>query len=293
MPEDVDRPAAIGIDHLAAKAGRQQLVVAKTSVPDVLVAVGTTADNGLQVEKIDLTAESLTAQARRPARASGSRTVADLDSFLAELKRRPLPADSGTLWGCAQSGTITAIYNDHGDSEDDDSAGHRDDSLTMVLKKDDDWKAWHELSGKLFSQEDFGDKIEELLHTITRPDQADLMEVIDSVRSSSSGEFESRISRADGAQRLTYNVEHQTTAGRTRELEVPQTISMDLRPWDGHVETYPVDAWFRLRIVQGKLTLGVKLKPTRQLLRTAWLDVTDKVKDAAGRPVYSAESAWG
>jgi hypothetical protein len=251
------------------------------------VAVGTTAEHGLQVETVDLGEVARLEEATNPPRATGTRKVSDLDSFLAELERRPLPQASGTIWGDATTGTIKAVYNDHGDHDTGD-AGHRDDCLQLQLKQDEDWAAWHTLSGQLLPQDAFGDKIEELLHTVTSPDQADLMEVIDSVRSSSQGEFESRINRADGAQKLTYNVEHTTTAGRTRELEVPQTISLSLRPWEGHEQLYPVEAWFRLRVLQGKLTLGIKLKPTRQTLRSAWSDVTSKVEDAATTPVYAS-----
>lgn len=288
-----DTPTTKGIDLadvLSAKAGHQNLLVAKTDIENVYIAVGTSAQNGVEVRTIDLTAEARTIESDHPARASGERMVADLDSFLAELERRPLPEGTGTLYGSYSSGRVTALYNDHGPADDRDSAGHRDDKLTLSLRPDEDWSAWHNLSGKMFGQEEFGDHIEQLLHTITDPDQADLMEVIDSVRASTSGEFESRINRADGAQRLTYNVEHQTTAGRTRELEVPQTITLQLRPWEGHIETYEVSAWFRLRVSQGKLTLGIRLKPTRQTLRNAWQDVTQKVATATGRPVYAAHS---
>jgi hypothetical protein len=33
--------------------------------------------------------------------------------------------------------------------------------------------------------------------------------------------------------------------------------------------------------------LGIKLKPTAQILRTAWDEVTAKVDAVAGRPVYA------
>lgn len=119
------------------------------------------------------------------------------------------------------------------------------------------------------------------------PDQADLLEIIDSVRASSKGEFESSIERANGGQKITYNTEVTAGAGRGRQLEVPQLITLQLRPWDGHDVLYNIDAYFRLKVEQGRLGLCVKLKPTRQIIRDAWEEITSKVTGAVNKPVYA------
>lgn len=268
---------------VAVTAPPHSAEILDSTIDHVRYAVAVTEDRGIEVEKIDDTAQHDERAKLPPARVAGTRTVTDLDSFLAELARRPLGDTESTLWGNADKGYITAVYNDH----DADTAGWRDDKLTLTLTKDPDWEAWHKISGQPFKQEQFGDLIEELLHTVVSPDQADLLEIIDSVRASSKGEFESSIVRANGSQRVTYNTEVTAKAGRTGELEVPQTISLKLRPWEGHVETYDVDAYFRLQISNGALLLTIKLKPTRQILRTAWVDLTTKVTDAVGKPVYA------
>ncbi|TDH57528.1 DUF2303 family protein [Mycobacterium eburneum] len=246
-------------------------------VTNVRYAVSVTEQHGLQLVTIDERDHQ-----GYPHRATGTRTVSELDSFLAELERRPLYED-GTLWGSAHRGRLTAVYNDH----TIDDAGWRDDRLELALATDPDWHAWHELSGKFFRQEEFGDRIEELLHTVTKPDQAELLEIIDSVRASTRGEFESGIERADGSQRLTYKVEHTVKAGRSGQLEVPQVIVLELRPWDGHPQTYGVAGYFRVRVNEGVLTLAIKLKPTRQIVRQAWADLTEQVTEDTGKPVYA------
>lgn len=252
--------------------------VLDSKTPSLRHVVGIDVEHGLQVREID--EADLQAIPRRP---KGDRTVADLDSFLAELERRPL-SGVGTLWGNAVGGVLHAVYNDH---EDDVIGGWRDDRLVLKLTKDEDWTAWHGISGKYLPQEQFGDIIEELLHTVIDPDQADLLEIIDSVRASTSGEFESKIERSNGAQNLVYKTEVTTSAGRTGQLEVPQTITLSLRPWEGHIETYDIEAWFRVRVANGQLALAVKLKPTRQIVRQAWADLTAKVTEAVGKPVYA------
>lgn len=282
-----------------------------TSLVDsrIRYAVAVTEQHGLQVNELDDT--HLAPHPRRPA---GVRTVADIDSLLAELDRRPLDPAASTVWGDQHAGTVTVIYNDHAALPG--PAGWRDDRLVLALKADRDWSAWHAISGKWFGQSEFGDVIEDLLHTITDPDQADLLEIIDTIRASSSASFESpvdvgplaiagwaprgrvraplpraagiSINRHDGSQTLGYTEEVKASAGRSSgRLEVPQTLTLALRPWEGHVETYDVPAYFRLRVQGGALALAVKLKPTEQIVRAAWLDVTSKVVAATGVPVLA------
>lgn len=258
-------------------AAAHQAQIVESGVPHRRYAVSVTNQHGLQIEEID----DVDTYAEPPARPEGTRTVADLESFLAELSRRGL-GESGTLWGNATRGNLTAVYNDH-----TDEPGWRDDKLALQLTQDPDWLAWHALSGEFYGQETFGDKIEELLHTVISPDQADLLEIIDSVRASTSGQFESRIQRADGSQKLVYSQEHSVRAGRTGELEVPQTISLELRPWENHPEVYPVEAYFRVRVADGRLHLAVKLKPTRQIVRAAWADLANRVTEHTAKPVYA------
>lgn len=263
--------------------------IVDSDLPHRKYAIAVTEENGLQVEVLETDPQSI---AEHPYRVTGERTVTDLDSFLAELARRPLGL-SGTLWGNAQRGVLTAIYNDHyyGHTDDGvpaiDIAGWRDDKLNLTLTKDEDWSAWHALSDHYYGQQEFGDRIEALLHTVISPDQADLLEVIDSIRASTSGEFESGIERANGGQKLTYKQEHTVRAGRAGQLEVPQTITLELRPWEGHPDVYPVEAYFRVRIREGNLALAVKLKPTRQIVRAAWATLTNTVTEATSKPVYA------
>lgn len=250
------------------------------ALPHIRHAVSVTEQHGLQIKHIEVEASDLNPH---PYRAKGDRTVTELDSFLDELDRRKLTEEEGTLWGSSKRGVLFAVYNDH----TGDTPGWRDDRLVLQLTPDEDWQKWHQLSGTFHNQNTFGDHVEELLHTVKRPDQAELLEVIDSIRASTSGEFESRITRANGARQLVYKVEHDVKAGRTGQLEIPETITLTLRPWEGHPETYDVDAWFRTNIKDGALTLSIKLKPTRQIIRTAWAKVVSCVGEQTSLNVYA------
>lgn len=287
MTDTTDNPwrfatAESGVTNAIVRTPHQAQII-DGLLPHQKHAIAVTEDHGLQVEDIEVDPTSFPV----PMRVRGERIVSDLDSFLAELKRRPLTETDSTLWGSAERGVLTAVYNDHAANGTD--AGWRDDKLGLALVPDPYWARWHEISGKPYRQNDFGDVIEELLHTVIEPDQADLLEIIDSIRASTSGEFESKIERANGSQKLVYKQEHNVSAGRTGQLEVPQTLTLSLRPWDGHPENYQVSAWFRVNPSGGSLTLAVKLKPTREIVRAAWLTITDKVQQDTGKPVYAVK----
>jgi uncharacterized protein YfdQ (DUF2303 family) len=268
------------LENLSDNAVRLAYEVLDSETPYVRHVIALTAEDGLEVHTFDEEE-----QQPFPRRSSGNRTVAELDSFLQELNRRKLD-ERGTLWGNASGGKLVAIYNDHDPSPF--VGGWRDDTLTLQLKQDPDWAQWHSLSGNYLLQQAFGDAVEELLHTVIEPDQADLLEIIDTVRASTKGEFESGINRANGAQKVTFHTEISTTAGRsTNQLEVPQFVKLRLRPWEGHPTFYDIDAYFRLKIDNGRLTLAIKLKPTRQIIREAWEEITATVTQAIDKPVYA------
>jgi hypothetical protein len=267
------------LTNISDNAARLAYEVIESDTPSLRHVVAVDVDHGLQIQSID--EENLQPFPRRP---KGDRTVSEVDSFLAELERRPL-TEQGTLWGNAELGRLTAVYNDHDPAPH--IGGWRDDTLRLQLKADPDWAAWHAMSGNYYPQVTFGDKVEELLHTVIDPDQADLLEIIDSVRASSKGEFESAIERANGGQKITYNTEVTAGAGRGRQLEVPQFITLQLRPWEGHDVLYEISAYFRLKVEQGHLGLAIKLKPTRQIIRQAWDEITSKVTAAVDKPVYA------
>lgn len=262
----------------AERLNRAVTIIA-TPVEGLAYVAAATGHNGLQVETIDYRKDL---PGDRPLRISDSRAVAEVQSFKDELTRKPLVAHS-TIWASESKALVTAIYDDH----TNDKPGYREDRLHLQLKPDEEWLRWHAISGKFMSQEEFGDVIEELLHTVVRPDQADLMEVIESVRVSSGTTFESGVRRSDGQIQLSYREESTTRAGQAGDLEVPQTITVAIKPWEGITQRYQVEAWFRTRVNNGSLSLAIKLKPTRPVLLAAWADLRLDLATFAERPVLA------
>lgn len=257
------------------------VTIVDPKVPGIVYVVASTEGKGLETHKLDYRDALFDGQPRRH---EGTRVVTTVGSFKAELNRKEL-SNASTVWASTGRSLVSAIYNDHTTL----TPGSRDDVLTMKLSPDEDWVKWHQVSGKFFGQEEFSDMIEELLHTVIDPDHADLMEVIESVRVSVGSDFESAIRRSDGQQTLSYREDTKTSAGLNRDLEVPQTIKLILRPWESAEMRYEVSAWFRTRVVNNQLMLAIKLKPTRAILLAAWKDIQDDIAEYTGKPVLLTE----
>ncbi|MGU3650624.1 DUF2303 family protein [Mycolicibacterium sp. A43C] len=243
--------------------------------------------NGLQSEVIDIRGAAPEAF---PPRSVAPRVVTDTDSFLAEIGRRPLVETVSTVWGNRHKGEVTAIYDELPAHPLHDLT-RRADKLVLRFVPDPDWATlFTAADGEFHNQNDFGDIIETAGHLITSHPAAELMEIVDSVRGSSSGAFESRIRRDTGSQHLTYSEEVTTQAGSSaRPLEVPRLITLAARPF----EDYPVvevTCWLRVRIAQGKLFLGLFPQPYEHRVRDAWTHVTNELAEKLGVPVYAANT---
>lgn len=259
--------------------------VDQVEADSLLYLVTANTESGLQTEVVDVRGQ---VPAAFPPRTPDRRTVTDTASFLAEVTRRPLLQGLSTVWGNRDKGQVSVIYNELGTDATADYT-RRNDVLALQFVADPDWATlFNAADGKFHSQLEFGDLIEQAGHLITSHQAADVMEIIDSIRASSKGSFESGIKRATSSVNLTYSEEVSAKAGTaTRQLEIPREITLSARPF----EDYPVievRCWLRLNISQGQLGLGLFPQPYQHLVRDAWTHVTGELSEALGVPVYAA-----
>lgn len=253
---------------------------------DPVYVVTANGEHGLEHLVVDVRGEAPRAFAPRTV---ADRVVTDTASFVAEINRRPLVTGLSTVWGNRQKGEITAVYNELGAADSGDYT-RRDDRLILRFVPDPDWATFLKTAdGQYHSQDEFGDLIEAAGHLITSHPAAELMEVVDDIRASSKGAFESRPRRDTGSLHLTYSEEVTVKSGKsgTKQLEVPKTITFAMRPF----EDFPlveVTCWLRLRINQGALGLGLFPQPYEHKVRDAWTHVTNEIADKLEVAVYAA-----
>ena len=242
-------------------------------------------ENGLETRVVDLRKEAPHAF---PPRTTQPRTVTDTASLLAEVERRPLVENISTAWGNRNVGEITIVYDELEPDANLDYT-NRADHLRLKFVRDPDWNTlFRAADGEFHRQGEFGDLIEQAGHLIISHPAAELMEIVDSIRTSSSGSFKSQIKRDTGSQHLSYSEEVTASAGSaSRELEVPREITLAARPF----EDYPlveITCWLRLRVANGNLYLGLFPKPYEHLVRDAWTQKTGELAEQLGVPVYAA-----
>lgn len=258
---------------------------ADTSTNGPVYLVTANGRNGLETRVIDVRDDAPKAF---PPRDTATRVVTDTASFLAEVARRPLIEGRSTVWGNRKYGAVTVIYDElYADANAEYT--RRDDALVLQFVPDPDWATLFKAAdGRFHSQLEFGDLIESAGHLITSHPAAEIVEIVDSVRASSKGSFESSIKRATGSVNLTYSEEVSAKAGTaTRQLEVPREITLSARPF----EDYPVieiRCWLRLEVSQGHLGLALVPQPYEHLVRDAWTQVTSELAEDLGVPVYAS-----
>lgn len=270
---------------IQVEAESVQLIEDLADGPIYLVTAN--GSEGLETKVVDVRGEAPDAF---PPRAVANRVVTDTDSFVAEITRRPLSEGQSTVWGNRERGEIVAVYDELQSFANMDYT-NRADRLVLKFVDDPDWATlFRAADAKFHTQEEFGDLIEAAGHLFQSHQAADLVEIIDSIRSSSSGKFESKIRRDTGSQHLTYSEEVSATAGTaSKPLEVPREVTLAARPF----EDYPlvqVECWLRLRVQQGNLGLGLFPKPYKHLVRDAWKVVTGGIADKLKVPVYAANT---
>lgn len=217
---------------------------------------------------------------KHPRRKAGLSIVRDVDSFKLLFDKH---AGAETeVFADINSSKVTAIFD--ADAPVGDVAGHRAHRLDLALQFTPAWLRWLENDGKMMSQQDFAELIEDRVIDVVDPTGAEMLELAQHFEASSSGQFESAQVLSDGTRRLVFKETVSAKAGQSGQLEIPATFELGVAPYEGG-DRFRITARFRYRIRGGQLVLGYKLDRPEDTLRTAFADTVQKVTEAIDRPV--------
>jgi uncharacterized protein YfdQ (DUF2303 family) len=278
----LDGPSAVdAIAQLAHRAADAESPAAHGFDPDDSLVVRT-VPNDQTIRTVDL--ERYLEQPRRP---RGDVTVHDPADFCTYVTR--LEGTQTTVWANEDTGTVTALFNDHGETYDEDAEGHagwRDHTATLRLKVDSDWAAWAQHDGKLGSQEWFAEFLEDNARLIVAPDAATMYEVARSFQARSSADF-SRVVRVDnGDVQMTWSeqTDAKVNSAGKGTFEVPASFTVRLAPFVG-TPMQELTARLRWRLREGQLGIGYALLRPDLVVREAFQDVVATVQGAVASPV--------
>jgi len=246
-------------------------------------------DSQGQARVIDLTDE-IEHDNPNPDRKTGHRVVTDVPSLAAYLAKHGLPETE--VWGRRDKGTIQAVINAHESSETGEGAdtngvaGWGDHTVTLALRHSDDWKDWTAADGKLVSQVEFAEFIEDHRPNFGKPTAAEMLELAQTFRSTNKVEFGSSHRVKSGETSLQYAEVHDAKAGKKGELSIPDEISIAMPVYD-QGKPYLLTARLRYRIQNGQLLLGFKLNRPKDTLQEAFDEVVDDVQRQTNRVVLA------
>lgn len=222
----------------------------------------------------------------QPRRARGDAVVNDPADFCTYVTR--LEGTQTTVWANEDAATVTAVFNDHGETDDGDAEGFggwRDHTATLRLKVDRDWAAWANYDGKLLEQETFAEFLEDNARLIVEPDAATMYEVARSFQARSNADF-SRVVRTDnGDVQMTWNEQTDAKVGVGKgTFDVPASFTIRLAPFVG-TPMQQLTARLRWRLREGRLGIGYALLRPDLVVREAFQDVVATVQGSVNAPV--------
>lgn len=241
-------------------------------IPDL---VRTVTPAGFSENIIDL--ESYAETPRRKVANIEVLTTASLAQYVNEHRTM-----GTTLYADPDALAVEAILNDHVPSVTDaDAAGHRDHRATLRLTLTPGCDRWLKAHGKYLDQEAFAQLIEDGLTEIAVPSGADLLELAQTMQSSTSAEFRSSIRLTTGQVQFQYVETGTARAGAQGDMTIPETITLVFAPFFGAADMQ-VEARLRYRIEGGHLKLGVWLIRHVEAIREAFETEVGRLTDLTG-----------
>jgi len=225
---------------------------------------------------IDIHAEVDKAEfAYRPRRKTGEYRVHDADSFVAYLFKHAGP--NTEVWADAVAAKITGVLDAHDRAE----PRHEEHRVVYGVLLTEGWKKWVAYDGKFLDQEDFADLIEERAVDVVTPTGAEMLEIAQTFKATVGVNVESSVRLSTGQRQFTYREEVDGKAGKTGQMEIPETFALGLRPFEG-ADGFRITARLRYRINSGDLRIGYKLERPEDVIREAFLSVVQKVQAGVG-----------
>lgn len=215
--------------------------------------------------------------AHQPRRKTGTYRVHDAQSFVEYLAKHHDPDTE--VWADAVSAKITGVLDAHEQTDGTiPGARHEEHLVEYAVLLTEAWKAWQTYDGKLLDQSTLAEHFEARSIDIVKPAAADMLELAQSFRATTSSSFESSKRLSDGQRQFEHRETIDAQAGKKGQLTIPETFELGLKPFEG-ADGFKVTARFRYRITDGVLRIGYKLDRPEDVLRQAFLSVVDNVEE--------------
>lgn len=238
-----------------------------------------TADG--RIERVDLTGPEHTGEI---ARKTGRTVVRDAASFLTYWAKHH--ADASEIYSDVEQLTITAVLDAHAAAE----PGFGEHRLHLALRRTKAWEEWTGLDGKLLTQDQFANFLEDHLAYLVDPDAATMLEIAQSIKASTKAEFQSSSRLQSGERKFSFVEDTKASAGAKGDIAIPETFKIAVPPFEG-ADAYSMTARFKYRIDRGQLALGFKLEQPEERAKAAFADVLAAIAEGVDTPILNGTPA--
>lgn len=172
--------------------------------------------------------------------------------------------------------TLTALL----DYPEPDPAGevpNREHTAKWVVQESEEFKVWSAFQGKLHGQAAFLEFLEENISEIFVPDPATILELVKDFDAIQTVKFASKKRLDNGDSALQYTTETSVKNG----ISIPKKLTLEMPIYLGE-EPVRFDAWFRTRIEEGQLGIGIAFHRIKPVKIAAFRKAVTRVAEIAG-----------
>jgi len=243
--------------------------------------------------QIDLTGERYVSKPN-PDRVNASVAVNDTDSLLSYWDKHS--DEDSDVYADRQRHTISAVLDANRGADTHDGAdrprwqSHR---AVLTLSVSEALAAWIANNGKILTQDQFAEFVEDWMPLIVSPPAADLVEMAQSFQATTSAQFKAGFKLQSGARVVSYT-ESVDASVKGGEVAVPTDLALRLPVWRGSSDVIDMTARIRFRVNHGgpgKLGLGYKLDRPTEAIDAAFEAEVARVQEHIGRHVLRGSPA--
>lgn len=284
IPNTVDQPTANLIAALARAAdvevGKPKVANYQDAAPYVILRDANGAERVQHLEgRLDA-----------PARKTGTVSVNDAESFCAYFSKH---SANGAVYAALNPAAFIAVLNDH----TADAAGYRDHRLNFLVRHSREWEIWTKHSGKgaaFNSNESFALFLEDNAPDIVKPDAAQMLAIALNFRVKADVAFANAVRLEDGNTELAFsNVVTGSAQGTNGgKVKIPEQFRIRVPVFEGlNAKTYEIDARFRYRLHDGKLSIWYELVRPHKVAEAAFKDIWAQIEKATGARILNGSPA--
>lgn len=213
-----------------------------------------------------------------PVDARATVALTDATSFIAYVNRFK---QGGTLVFADLTGRkFEAVLDYHVAGADGIAPRWGRHRATFACTPTPDWLIWDAANNKAMSQEDFARFVENNLPNIAEPAGADLLQIALTLEAKKSVDFRSSARLDNGQTQFRYEetIEGRATGTQQGAITIPTNFVLGLEPFAG-TGLKRVDARFRYRLKDARLSMWFELVRAEDVLRRAFEEVTGLIRD--------------